>query len=81
MRSVMNFPFSKTPFTEFASRRSVVHSLNGMVACSQPLAATVGQGVLAAGGNAAVSHIYIYMRFIYIEFANVWALVPIRTLR
>jgi gamma-glutamyltranspeptidase/glutathione hydrolase len=50
----MSFPFSKTPFTQFAGRRSVIHSLNGMVACSQPLAATVGQGILAAGGNAAV---------------------------
>jgi gamma-glutamyltranspeptidase/glutathione hydrolase len=54
----MNIPFSKTPFTQFAGRRSVVHSLNGMVACSQPLAATVGQTILAAGGNAAVSHVH-----------------------
>jgi gamma-glutamyltranspeptidase/glutathione hydrolase len=51
MPLVMNFPFSKTPFTEFAGRRSVVHSLKGMVACLQPLAATVGQGILAAWGE------------------------------
>lgn len=48
MRSVVNFAFSKKPFTELAGRRSVVHSLNGMGACLQPHAAIVGQEVLAA---------------------------------
>ncbi|PFH59236.1 hypothetical protein XA68_12635 [Ophiocordyceps unilateralis] len=37
----------------FASRRSVVHSTEGIVACSQPLAAKCGLEVLRAGGNAA----------------------------
>ncbi|RDA92116.1 hypothetical protein CP533_6060 [Ophiocordyceps camponoti-saundersi (nom. inval.)] len=39
----------------FASRRSVVHSTSGIVACSQPLAAKCGLEVLRAGGNAAVA--------------------------
>ncbi|PHH75938.1 hypothetical protein CDD80_1934 [Ophiocordyceps camponoti-rufipedis] len=41
----------------FASRRSVVHSTGGIVACSQPLAAKCGLEVLRAGGNAAVSRL------------------------
>ncbi|KAF4986403.1 hypothetical protein FDECE_15976 [Fusarium decemcellulare] len=40
-------------FARFASRRSVVHSTKGMVACSQPLAAEAGQRILKLGGNAA----------------------------
>ncbi|KAJ5219747.1 hypothetical protein N7468_008951 [Penicillium chermesinum] len=42
-----------TKFTSFPSRRSVVHSLNGIVACTQPLAAAAGQNILREGGNAA----------------------------
>jgi hypothetical protein len=42
-------------FQDFSSRRSVVHSTEGMIACTQPLAARCGLKVLAAGGNAAVS--------------------------
>ncbi|OAA56812.1 acylase ACY 1 [Cordyceps fumosorosea ARSEF 2679] len=37
----------------FASRRSVVHSTEGIVSCTQPLAAKCGLEVLRAGGNAA----------------------------
>lgn len=48
-------PYLDTPFTEFPSRRSVVHSTGGMVACTQPLAAEAGQRILKMGGNAAVS--------------------------
>ncbi|EEP82042.1 conserved hypothetical protein [Uncinocarpus reesii 1704] len=40
-------------FAPFASRRSVVHSTTGMVACTQPLAAAAGQKILEQGGNAA----------------------------
>ncbi|KAL2852456.1 nucleophile aminohydrolase [Aspergillus pseudoustus] len=40
-------------FAPFASRRSTVHSTNGIVTCTQPLAAAAGQKVLNAGGNAA----------------------------
>ncbi|XMA15719.1 hypothetical protein WAI453_008510 [Rhynchosporium graminicola] len=40
-------------FSPFPSRRSVVHSTNGMIACTQPLAASCGLKILAAGGNAA----------------------------
>ena len=36
------------------SRRSVVHSSNGMIACTQPLAAEAGHRILRQGGNAAV---------------------------
>ena len=38
----------------FPSKRSVVHSTGGMVACSQTLAARCGVKVLEKGGNAAV---------------------------
>ncbi|KAG6078855.1 hypothetical protein E4U16_001397 [Claviceps sp. LM84 group G4] len=38
----------------FSSRRSVVHSVEGIVACTQPLAAKCGLDILRAGGNAAV---------------------------
>ncbi|KAK5413304.1 hypothetical protein LTR06_004731 [Exophiala xenobiotica] len=47
------FPTNSPPFVQFASRRSVVHSTKGMVACTQPLAAEAGQRVLKMGGNAA----------------------------
>lgn len=40
-------------FVPFASRRSTVHSSNGIVACTQPLAAAAGQRILSQGGNAA----------------------------
>ena len=39
----------------FPSKRSVVHSAKGMVACSQPLAGRCGIKILEKGGNAAVS--------------------------
>ena len=41
------------PFLAFPSRRSVVHSTNGIVACTQPLATAAGVRILEAGGNAA----------------------------
>ncbi|CAG8024172.1 unnamed protein product [Penicillium olsonii] len=44
---------SYADFARFHSRRSTVHSTNGMIACSQPLAATAGQKILMDGGNAA----------------------------
>ncbi|MCJ1400846.1 hypothetical protein MMC11_004055 [Xylographa trunciseda] len=47
------YPSSDPDFISFPSRRSVVHSSNGMVACTQPLAAQAGQRILRAGGNAA----------------------------
>lgn len=46
---------SSSPFVAFPSRRSVVHSTNGIVSCTQPLAAQAGLKVLRDGGNAAVS--------------------------
>ncbi|KAI1150717.1 gamma-glutamyltranspeptidase [Nemania diffusa] len=45
------FPPASDAFVKFASRRSVVHSTKGIVACSQPLAAKCGIQVLDAGGN------------------------------
>jgi gamma-glutamyltranspeptidase len=58
------FPTNSPPFVQFASRRSVVHSTKGMVACTQPLAAEAGQRVLKMGGNAAVRlyHTHLHMR-------------------
>ena len=47
------YPSSDPDFISFPSRRSVVHSTNGMIACTQPLAAQAGQRILRAGGNAA----------------------------
>ena len=47
------YPSSDPDFIYFPSRRSVVHSTNGIVACTQPLAAQAGQRILRAGGNAA----------------------------
>lgn len=47
------FPSSDPEFISFPSRRSVVHSTNGIVACTQPLAAQAGQRILRNGGNAA----------------------------
>ncbi|RKF61828.1 Glutathione hydrolase-like YwrD proenzyme [Erysiphe neolycopersici] len=44
---------SKIEFQRFNSRRSVVHSTEGMIACTQPLAARCGLKILEAGGNAA----------------------------
>ena len=47
------FPSSVPEFISFPSRRSVVHSTKGIVACTQPLAAEAGQRILRHGGNAA----------------------------
>ncbi|VUC20980.1 unnamed protein product [Clonostachys rosea] len=47
------YPPPSADFFKFASRRSVVHSTEGIVACSQPLAAKCGIEILHAGGNAA----------------------------
>lgn len=49
------FPGPEPIFAKFDSRRSVVHSTKGIVACTQPLAARCGISILDAGGNAAVS--------------------------
>ena len=48
------YPREEPEFAQFPSRRSVVHSTKGIVACSQPLAAEAGQRILKQGGNAAV---------------------------
>ncbi|KIW07467.1 gamma-glutamyltransferase [Verruconis gallopava] len=40
-------------FQYFPSRRSVVYSTNGIVTCTEPLAAEAGVRVLKQGGNAA----------------------------
>lgn len=50
------YPMVEPSFADFASRRSAVHSTNGIVACTQPLAAAAGQRILREGGNAAVCH-------------------------
>ncbi|KAL2278870.1 hypothetical protein FJTKL_14047 [Diaporthe vaccinii] len=47
------FPPGRPIFAKFSSRRSVVHSTKGIVACTQPLAAKCGIEILDAGGNAA----------------------------
>ncbi|KAI0152861.1 gamma-glutamyltranspeptidase [Xylariaceae sp. FL1272] len=45
------FPPGSNAFQKFPSRRSVVHSTKGIVACTQPLAAKCGIEILDAGGN------------------------------
>ncbi|EEA24022.1 hypothetical protein TMatcc_007097 [Talaromyces marneffei ATCC 18224] len=47
------YPASTPKYADFASRRSTVHSTNGIVACTQPLAAAAGLRILSEGGNAA----------------------------
>ncbi|KZF19558.1 gamma-glutamyltranspeptidase [Xylona heveae TC161] len=47
------YPASDPEFISYPSRRSVVHSTHGMVACTQPLAAQAGLRILREGGNAA----------------------------
>ncbi|KAL8383014.1 hypothetical protein RB595_006669 [Gaeumannomyces hyphopodioides] len=47
------YPPPSEDLQKFASRRSVVHSTKGIVACTQPLAAKCGIDILNAGGNAA----------------------------
>jgi hypothetical protein len=49
-------------FGYFPSRRSVVHSTNGIVSCTQPLAAEAGVRILKQGGNAAVRSLHIVLR-------------------
>lgn len=49
------YPATDPEFVSFASRRSVVHSTEGIVSCTQPLAARCGLQILEQGGNAAVS--------------------------
>ncbi|KAB5554519.1 nucleophile aminohydrolase [Coniochaeta sp. 2T2.1] len=46
-------PPSTTEYMKWPSRRSVVHSTKGIVACTQPLAAKCGIDILNKGGNAA----------------------------
>ncbi|OAP65363.1 gamma-glutamyltransferase [Fonsecaea erecta] len=53
MKAEAVFPGNTPMFMKFPSRRSVVHSTQGMVACTQPLAAEAGQRILKMGGNAA----------------------------
>lgn len=55
------FPPGRPVFAKFRSRRSVVHSTKGIVACTQPLAAKCGIEILDAGGNAAVSPPTVYI--------------------
>ncbi|KAJ4302221.1 hypothetical protein N0V88_002357 [Collariella sp. IMI 366227] len=47
------YPPPSAEFMKWPSRRSVVHSTKGIVACTQPLAAKCGIDILNAGGNAA----------------------------
>lgn len=49
---------------KFPSRRSVVHSTEGIVACTQPLAAKCGLEILRAGGNAAVRRPFLHATLI-----------------
>jgi hypothetical protein len=51
---------SDAALTPFASRRSTVHSRNGIISCTQPLAAAAGHKILTQGGNAAVRRFSLY---------------------
>lgn len=63
LTSASLFPGPEEDPYKIASRRSVVHSTEGIVSCSQPLAAKCGLEVLRAGGNAAVRRL-AYMFFL-----------------
>lgn len=52
------FPPPSDEYMKWPSRRSVVHSTKGIVACTQPLAAKCGIDILNKGGNAAVSLLF-----------------------
>jgi gamma-glutamyltranspeptidase / glutathione hydrolase len=47
------YPAKDPDFTYFPSRRSVVHSTQGIVSSTQPLASAAGLRILNEGGNAA----------------------------
>lgn len=49
------YPSDDETFATFPSRRSVVHSTEGIVSTTSPLATEAGLEVLRNGGNAAVS--------------------------
>ncbi|KAJ9611147.1 hypothetical protein H2200_004330 [Cladophialophora chaetospira] len=53
MKAAAIYPSNSPQFLQYPSRRSVVHSTKGIVACTQPLAAEAGQRILKQGGNAA----------------------------
>ena len=61
------YPATDPEFQSFPSRRSVIHSTEGIIACTQPLAARCGLKVLDAGGNAAVSDFYPTFNFLLME--------------
>ena len=44
---------TESSFASFASRRSVVHSIKGIVSSTQPLATRCGLEILRKGGNCA----------------------------
>jgi len=48
------YPHPAPQFARFPSRRSVVHSTQGIVSSTQPLATAAGLDILRKGGNAAV---------------------------
>ncbi|PPJ52395.1 hypothetical protein CBER1_09789 [Cercospora berteroae] len=53
LRTSSVYPATDPDFASFPSRRSVVHSTKGIVACTQPLAAKCGIEILQKGGNCA----------------------------
>lgn len=55
------YPPPSADFVKFPSRRSVVHSTEGIVSCTQPLAAKCGLEILRAGGNAAVRFLLLLL--------------------
>ena len=61
------YPPGGFPFSAFPSRRSVVHSTDGIVACTQPLAAAAGQRILRDGGNAAVRELLLESSLHYLK--------------
>ncbi|KAJ2977608.1 hypothetical protein NQ176_g4269 [Zarea fungicola] len=61
LTSASLFPGPEEDPYKIASRRSVVHSTEGIVSCSQPLAAKCGLEVLRAGGNAADAAVAVGM--------------------
>lgn len=73
------YPPASHDIQKFASRRSVVHSTKGIVACTQPLAAKCGIDILNAGGNAADAAVAVGELAIYSSYFFFFAILDTKT--
>jgi len=57
-------------FRPFASRRSVVYGIKGIVSSSQPLATEAGLEILRKGGNAGIHDFALCKLIFYSNFCK-----------